>query len=94
MKPTPVLTQHARDRCAEMGISTKVAKRVLRHADLTRPAKPGQPGIAATSTLVPGYAVIYKMVDDNPRPLILTVLFDCRDFVARNGSTYIAEEAS
>ena len=36
-RPTPVLCEHARERCAEMGISTKVAKRIVREAAVVRP---------------------------------------------------------
>lgn len=50
---TPRLTDHARKRCAEMGISTKIAKRVIQHADLTRPGYKGTDAQVATSRAYP-----------------------------------------
>lgn len=88
---TPRLTDHARARCAEMGISTKVAKAIVRHADIRRPAKPDEPGIAATSRRHPDYAVVY--VERADGPVIVTVLFNTREFYARAGTTYIAVPA-
>jgi hypothetical protein len=86
MTPTPVLTVHARQRCAEMEISTKVAKAILRHADLTRPTWPS-PCRIATSTQTPEYAVVY--VEDDPRPVIVTVLFRTDQPYRRDGATFV-----
>lgn len=94
MMPTPRLTPHARERCVEMGISTKVAKAIVRHADVRYPARPGQPGIAALSDVYPGYAVVYVERDAGEPPVVVTVLFNAQDFAARNGTTYVPAEAS
>jgi len=41
---TARLTDHARERCAEMGISTKVVKRIVQNATLRMPAREGPRG--------------------------------------------------
>lgn len=85
---TPRLTRHARERCAEMGISTKVAKEIVLHADLTRPCL-GNPDCAiARSDRHPGYAVVYNPHQEAPRPVIVTVLFQTQDEYVREGKTY------
>lgn len=94
MTPTPILTGHARDRCAEMGISTKVAKAILRHADVRRPAVPGLDGRIATYRLHPDYAVVYVDAVNDDRPIILTVLFKTSGAYVRAGVTYLPVEAA
>ncbi len=86
---TPVLTHHARQRCQEMGISTKVAKRIVQRPNLRRPGNPGTGAVVATSYDHPGYAVVY-VEDAGPTATIVTVLFDTRTFQSRAGKTFVA----
>lgn len=86
---TPVLTQHARERCAEMGISTKVAKRIVQGA---RTIYPGRNTHGGNSTVAlcpdyPEYAVVFAVEGDLP-PVIVTVLFNTPDRYVRAGETY------
>jgi hypothetical protein len=68
---TPRLSQHARDRCGEMGVGTKRAKRIVRDPDLTRPAAPNR---AALRDDDPELLVVYS--DDTQPPTIVTVLWN------------------
>ena len=86
---TPVLTRHAQARCAEMEISTKVAKRIVQHGEV---AYPGTPSAQGPTMVVlwsgdPNYAV----VTDPSRTLVLTVLFRTLEFYERAGSTFLAK---
>jgi hypothetical protein len=61
--PTPRLSDHARQRCAEMGISTKVAKAIVRHWSVTRDVAAaneygGGKRVIVTSDLHPDYDVV------------------------------------
>ena len=58
---TPRLTRHARDRCAELGISTKRAKRVVQHRTGTYPSAVGHSnnGMMVTSATEPEIAVVW-----------------------------------
>jgi len=69
---TPRLTAHARDRCAELGISTKRAKRVVQQRTGTYPGgtKHDNNGVVVTSATESEIAVVWDP-DDN---CILTVL--------------------
>lgn len=92
---TPVLTSHARDRCVEMGISTKVAKAIVVAPDITRPSPSDRhpEAMMAVSDVVPEYAVIYKPnAAHNGADLILTVLFRTYDTYVREGKTYRRRE--
>jgi hypothetical protein len=80
--PTPVLTHHARQRCAEMGISTKVAKRIVQTASSTYTSKDG---VIHHSREHPEYAVVTP--DDNPL-LILTVVFRTEETYVRDGANF------
>lgn len=85
---TSVISRHARARCEEMGISTKVAKRIVQRPNLRRPGNPGTGATVATSYEHPGYAVVFVHPPEQP-PLVVTVLFNTRDFRARAGRTFL-----
>jgi hypothetical protein len=84
---TPQLSEHARERCAQMGITTKVAKRIWKTRTLIRGAREGC--LLVTSTEVPEYAIV---VDENGwlggPPVVVTVLFRCYEEYVRDGETY------
>jgi hypothetical protein len=86
--PTPRLTNHARNRCAEMGLSTKVAKAIVQNPTITRPSRnaKGESATIATSKHVPEYAVVYVM--DGDTPIILTVVFATTANYTRQGETF------
>lgn len=86
---TPRMTQHARDRCAEMGISTKVAKHIWRNRTGTYPGHPGS-GRRIAFSANPDYMLVYADTPDGP--VVCSVVFrtDCR--YIRNGTTYIRVE--
>lgn len=86
--PTPILTTHARERCAEMQISTKVPKQIVRHADMVRPGKPGDPAMMATSDRYPDYAVVFSPGEPE---VIVTVLFREHADYVRDGATCLTE---
>ena len=89
--PTPVLTDHARERCAEMGIPAKLAKRIWRNRTLTRGLH-DQHRVIATCADHPDYSLV---VDDTGEvPVIITVLFTCVDKYTREGTTYRVKRAS
>jgi CTP:molybdopterin cytidylyltransferase MocA len=83
---TPRMTQHALARCAEMGISTKVAKAIVRNASVNRPSGNA---VVATSEEYPDYAVVYYPADP---PIVATVVFRTVEIYIRNGGTYVVEE--
>jgi hypothetical protein len=88
--PTPQMTPHARARCAEMGICTKVAKRIWQNRTVTyRGSTPGSR--VALSTTDSRYAVVYRERPGEP-DLIVTVLFNQPDRYVRNGTTFIITE--
>lgn len=79
---TPTFSHHARMRCAEMGISTKVAKRIVQNPSMTYSGNP--PHITVYfSTEYPEYKV---MVD--PDWNVVTVVFACTQEYIRRGTTY------
>lgn len=82
-RPTPFLTRHARERCAEMGISTKVAKRIVQHPDIIRPGNNGTACLVAVSDRYPEYAVVY----DPEAFRIVTVVFRTAEVYVREGAT-------
>lgn len=82
--PTPVLTRHARERCAEMEISTKVAKAIVRDPDLVRPGNSGTGCVFATSERYPRYAVVYEPGDPH---VIVSVVFRTTEPYVREGAT-------
>jgi hypothetical protein len=83
---TPVMTNHARERCAEMGISTKVAKRIWRERVLTWVDRPGSDCHLAFSS-DPDYGVVYT-TDAAGRVVIVTVVFRTSDYYVRRGVSY------
>ena len=93
---TPKLTRHAVQRCAEMGISTKVAKRIIRNANTIRPTvSNGNRACLATCEIpeLRDYAVVFYPTDP---PIVLTVVFRTDEQYIRVGTEYvpsIAKEA-
>lgn len=83
-----ILTKHARARCAEMGIPPRVPQEIVAHPSLTRPD--GRGNRIAMSTLHPEYAVAFT-TDPRGVPVIITVIFNTREFYTRAGSTFIAK---
>lgn len=83
---TPRLTHHARERCAEMGVTTKRAKRIVQDPDVSRPAKAtgGDDGFIAVADHEPDIAVVYKL--DGDVPVILTVVW--RTYEPYDRATY------
>lgn len=90
---TPRLTRHARVRCKEMGISTKVAKAIYRHPAVCRVTndRPATDDLyLVTSDLHPVYAIV---VTDGPSgPTVVTVVFRTAQTYVRDGSTYRIEK--
>lgn len=87
---TPRITKHARQRCEEMGISTKVAKQIVRHADVTHTTDSrGREcqRFVCKSDKHPGYAVAYFKAPDGV-PVVCTVLFDTAEEYVRLGATF------
>jgi hypothetical protein len=69
----PIISGHARERCAEMGISTKVAKRIHRHASMILPDFSGNEERSFMySSREPGYAIVVEA--GTPRDTVVTVL--------------------
>lgn len=83
---TPGLTRHARERCAEMGISTKVAKRIVRYGEVAYPGTPSEhgPSMVVLWSGDPHYAVVATA----DRSLVLTVLFNTPEYYERAGTTF------
>lgn len=86
MRSTPTLTEHARERCIEMGISTKVAKFIVLNASVRRPGRAGSDALIATCDTYPDYAVVYA--PEQP-PLIITVVFRTTENYVRAGASYV-----
>lgn len=84
-----VLTRHARERCAEMGISTKVAKEIVRHPDHTYPGRPGTETLVVRSDHQPDYFIVVP--DSFPQDeevVVITVCFNTPGMVhSREGKT-------
>jgi len=86
---TPRLTTHARERCAEMGITTKVAKAIYQARDLDRPStKPGSDCRMATCSRLPEYAVVYFISEEDGVPVIASVVFKTYEVYERDGETF------
>ena len=83
---TPRLSHHARERCAEMQVSTKRAKRIVRSADLRRPARDG--AVIATSQDDPAIAVVYVSEGEGERPLITSVVWRTTEKYQREEGGY------
>jgi hypothetical protein len=85
---TPRLTAHARARCAEMGVPTKVAKRIVQHADIVRPGNRGTGCLVSVSDDYPDYIVVHTDPADGPVEIV-TVSFRTGGTYIRDGATYI-----
>jgi hypothetical protein len=79
------MSHHARERCAEMGISTKIAKRIV--TDPNRTTYPARPGTMALSALEPEYCAVFLEREDGT-VLVLTVLWTTRERYVRKGDHY------
>lgn len=79
-RTTPRLSYHARQRCAEMGVTTKRAKRIVQDPDLVRPA---QGALMAVSDADPDIAVVFT--EETP-PTIITVVW--RTYETYDRETY------
>lgn len=86
---TPRVTRHAAERCAEMGISTKVAKQIVRHHDVIypSPARYGPTARVVRSDMHPAYAVAW----DEEANAIITVIFNTPEFYVRQGTTFLVQ---
>lgn len=74
-----------------MGVSTKVAKRIVQHPDVVRPSRDG--ATVAVSDRYPEYAVVFDQRCEPP--VVITLVFRCTEQYRRCGATYeIVEEAS
>lgn len=72
---TPVISDHARARCVEMGLSTKVAKLIWRTRDLVRPDPQGREDrVFVGSDARPDVALIVQQYGGE-RPVVITVLW-------------------
>ena len=88
---TPRFSDHARQRCQEMGISTKVAKRIWQTRMVTRPLRGQAPRVVVASTVEPDYKLVVDPTGwygDGGPPVVVTVLFNCYDPYIREGATY------
>jgi hypothetical protein len=72
---TARLTDHARQRCREMGVLTKVVKRLVRDPKIRYPSWSGR-FVACDGTL----AVVYA-IDPDSVPAVITVLYDGIEFI-------------
>lgn len=77
-RPTPRLSQHARDRAAEMGVTTKVVKKIVRdpHTDYVTYADRR----IASRNDYPEIRVVYR--PDDP-PLVVTVVWNTPEVYTR-----------
>ena len=71
-----------------MGISTKVAKRIVQHPAVVRPGKPGSDRTIVVSDLFPAYAVVTN-VDQTE---VVTVVFRTCLKYRRDGATFVPDE--
>lgn len=70
------LTEHARQRCAEMNLRTGVVKRIVRHHDVSWRTSQPQDGrylMVAASNAFPHLAVVFA--PDMSPPIVVTVLW-------------------
>jgi hypothetical protein len=88
---TPILTDHARERCAEMGIRAKDAKHIWQKKTLTR-GLVNQHRVIVSSTSNPDYVLVVDETEE--RPVIITVLFKSDEEYIRLGRTYRIKDAS
>lgn len=81
MKPTPRLTDHARERAAEMGFSTKVAKKIVREPDLDYSSYSDRR--VASRNDHPEIRVVYRPGEGDEPPLIVTILWNTTEIYTR-----------
>ena len=72
------MSYHARLRCEQMGISTKVAKQLVRNHTCSWTNPNGE--VVATSDDHPDLAVVYSGEDP---PMVITVLYRTQDIYVR-----------
>lgn len=79
------MTHHARQRCAEMLIHTRTAKRIWQHRTLVMPDPQGHGDrVFVTSTVDPRYALV--VADPHGKPKVVTVLlYDTEGYYERGG---------
>lgn len=78
------MTPHARERCEQMGVSTKVAKRIWRERSMTRPEFQRHENrvFVHSSTYRPDLVLIVEDPDsDDPR--VITVMYHSYERVER-----------
>ena len=68
---TPIISDHARLRCRQMRIGTKIAKWIVRHPTITRHT---QGRVMVWSDEYPDYTVLY-VEKGLARPVVVTVLW-------------------
>lgn len=89
---TATMTRHARQRCESMGISTKVAKRIVANAEIvynaTRPGE-SEPAVLLSWQGHPEYRVV--AVGYPEAPVVVTVVYrSCEDYASHYGADYAA----
>lgn len=89
---TPRLTHHARERCAEMEIPTKVAKQIAQRGEVRYPGTRGREGGDTRVVLWSGEPE-YCVVMDAEESVVITVLFRTTEYYARAGSTFVPRSA-
>lgn len=68
MSSTPVLTAHARDRCAEMGIPTKAVKYLVRECAVSYPVGGGRTMVSG-----PDFSAVVSF--NQTPPCVVTVVY-------------------
>lgn len=68
-----MLSHHARERCAEMGLSTKQVKRALEHVEMTYPST-DYDGNPVKVSVADGLAIVH-----NDEGTVITVLWHGRE---------------
>lgn len=79
---TPRIAKHALDRCAEMGVSTKVAKAIYRTPGLIWPCRrrpnqrPNTSRFHIVSDHWPHLGVVVEVADDDPTNVCVVTLLE------------------
>ena len=91
-RPMPVLTTHARARCAEMGLSTRIAKAIVRDREVTYAGdrRHQNNAMIALCSAHPDYAVVFDPTGEVE--VIVTVLFRTENDYDRAGATFTVRE--
>jgi hypothetical protein len=79
--PSPRISAHAATRCAEMGISTKIPKAIVRLRTATWPARSGRRIVVSDERPeLAGFAVVLEQdIMDAAREIVVTVLYRTPD---------------